>query len=64
CVGQKVAKVVSRKGFPKEINITCIFKNSTNSFIIPRGDTELKANDKVFLCGSIKDIKEAVKFLS
>lgn len=64
CVGQKVAELVSLKGFPEQINITCIFKDSTNSYIIPRGDTELNEMDKVFLCGSIQDIKEAVKFLS
>ena len=64
CVGQKVAELTSLKGFPAQINITCIFKDSTNSFIIPRGDTVLNEVDKVFLCGSIQDIKEAVKFLS
>ncbi len=63
CVGEKVADVASRNGFPKEINITSIFKNSTNSFIIPRGDTKLNAGDKVFLCGKIQDIKEAAKFM-
>ena len=64
CVGQKVAELASLKGFPEQINITSIFKDSTNSYIIPRGDTVLNEMDKVFLCGSIQDIKEAVKFLS
>jgi len=64
CVGKKVAEVATLKGFPIHINITCIFKDSTNSFIIPRGDTVLNGRDKVFLCGSIQDIKEAKEYLS
>ena len=64
CVGQKVAGIAMLKGFPKQINVTCIFKDSTNSYIIPRGDTEIESKDKVFICGSIDDIKEAVKYLS
>ena len=64
CVGQKVADIAKLKGFPKQINVTCIFKDSTNSYLIPRGDTEIESKDKVFLCGSIEDIKEAVKYLS
>jgi len=64
CVGRKISDVTTLPGFPKHINITSIFKDSTNSFIIPRGDSQLNGRDKVFLCGSIQDIKEAVKYLS
>jgi len=64
CAGQTVEKVVSHRHFPREIIITCIFDNSTNSYKIPRGDTVLNARDRVFLCGSMKDIKEAVQYLS
>ena len=64
CAGQTVEKVVSYKGFPREIIITCIFDNSSHSFKIPRGNTVLNAGDKVFLCGSMKDIKESTKYMS
>jgi len=62
--GKTVTEITLLKGFPKQINITCIFKYSTNSYVVPRGDTEINERDKVFLCGSIKDVKKAVKFLS
>ena len=63
CVGLTVANLVSQKGFPNGIIITCVFKNSTHSFIIPRGNTLLDKEDKVFICGSREDIKVAVKFM-
>jgi len=64
CAGHTVEKVVSHRHFPREIIITCIFDNASNSFKIPRGDTVLNAKDRVYLCGSMKDIKEAVEYLS
>ena len=64
CAGQSVGQLASHRSFPKEIVFTCIFDNSTNSFKIPRGDTVLNSKDRVFLCGSMKDIKDAVKFLT
>lgn len=63
CVGRTIAKLVSQKGFPNGIIITCVFKNSTHTFIIPRGNTVLDEEDKVFICGSTEDIKVAIKFL-
>ena len=63
CVGQKVASLVLQKGFPEAIIITCVFKNSTNSFIIPKGNTVIDEKDKVFICGSKEDIKVAAKFM-
>ena len=63
CIGKTIADVVSHKGFPKECTITCIFDDSSNSFIIPRGDHILKQKDRVFLCGLRIDIKEAVRLL-
>ena len=64
CVGQTVAKTVNQKGFPREIIFTCLAHEDTGLFRIPRGDTILNAGDKVFLCGAMKDMKTAVKFLS
>jgi len=63
CVNKTIAEVVSHEGFPKKCTITCIFDDSSNSFIIPRGDHILKPKDRVFLCGLRNDIKEAVRFL-
>jgi trk system potassium uptake protein TrkA len=64
CQGKTIAKVVEQKGFPRNINFTCVFEDSTKSFIVPRGNTVLNAKDRVFLCGRRTDIKTATKFLS
>jgi len=64
CAGKNVQDVVSKKGFPLEIVLTCIFDNLNHSYKIPRGSTVLNVGDRVFLCGTMKDIKVAVKYLS
>ena len=61
--GITVADLVSRKGFPVSVNITCVFKDATHSYIIPRGNTVLNAKDKLFICGTREDIETAVKFI-
>ena len=63
CVGKTITEIVSYEGFPRKCTITCIFDESSNSFIIPRGDHVLKPNDRVFLCGLMIDVKEAVRYL-
>ncbi len=63
CVGNSITNIVSQKGFPDGIIFSCVFLDSTHSFIIPRGDTVLGEKDKVFICGLRENIKEAIKFL-
>ena len=63
CIGQTIAEVVSQDDFPKKCTITCVYDELDNTFIIPRGDHVLKAKDRLFLCGLIGDIKEAVRCL-
>ena len=63
CVGETVAEVVNQKGFPRELVIACVYDDSVDSFSIPRGDTTLNAHDRVFLCGSRKNMEKAIKFL-
>jgi trk system potassium uptake protein TrkA len=63
CVGKTVAEVVNQKGFPRELVLTCVYDDDMDLFSIPRGDTVLNANDRVFLCGSRKNMEKAVKFL-
>jgi trk system potassium uptake protein TrkA len=63
CLGHTVAEVVNQESFPRGIVITCVFEDSTNSFIIPRGDTKLNPRDRAFLCGSRRDIKKAIKLI-
>jgi trk system potassium uptake protein len=61
--GLTVEDLVSRKGFPLSVNLTCVFKETTHSYIIPRGNTVLNANDKLFICGTRENIKAAVQFI-
>lgn len=63
CVGQTIEKVTAREGFPRKINIGCIYDDSTNSFIVAKGDTELNAKDRLFIIGSKEDIKKALHFI-
>ena len=63
CLKKTIAEVVSQEDFPKKCTITCIFDDSSNSFIIPRGDHIIKPRDRVFLCGLMIDINEAARIL-
>ena len=63
CVGKTIAEIVCYEGFPRKCTITCIYDESSNTFLIPRGDYVLKPNDRVFLCGLMIDIKEAIRYL-
>lgn len=63
CVGRAVAETVNQEGFPRELIITCVYDDDMDSFSVPRGDTVLNAHDRVFLCGSRKNMEKAVKFL-
>jgi trk system potassium uptake protein TrkA len=64
CVGKTVAEVVNQMGFPRQIVITCVYDDSEDAFSVPRGDTVLRARDRVFLCGLRRDIEKATRFLS
>ena len=63
CVGQTIAKVTSRTGFPKNINIGCVYDDSMNLFIVAKGGTELNPKDRLFIIGVKEDIKRAIKFI-
>ncbi len=63
CEGKTVAEVVNESGFPREVNIACVYKDSLNNFVVSHGETILSAGDRAFLCGTREDIKSAVKHL-
>jgi Trk K+ transport system NAD-binding subunit len=54
---------VNQEGFPRELVLTCLYDEDKALFRVPRGDTVLSADDRVFLCGSRKNMEKAVKFL-
>lgn len=63
CIGQTIKTISAQDGFPKEINIACIYDDSTHTFTIAKGDTELNVNDRLFLIGSKKNIMKAISFI-
>lgn len=63
CIGCTVAEVVNQKGFPRELVLTCVYDDHRDAFKVPRGDTILEDRDRVFLCGSRRNMEKAVKFL-
>ena len=63
CVGRDVATFTSQKKYPRDVIITCIYTESTESFIIPHGDTVIHDGDRLFLCGKRSDIRIVAKSL-
>ncbi len=63
CLGETVGKIVNTEGFPRKVIVTCMYDEPTETFIVPRGDTVLNAKDRIFLCGTLSDIRTATKFL-
>lgn len=47
--------------FPKNVNISCIFRDP--HVIIPRGETMIRANDKLIVISTPKDQAEIIQFL-
>jgi trk system potassium uptake protein TrkA len=58
-----VASLAARKGFPREIVVTCIYSDQKDAFVVPRGGTAVAPGDRLFLCGRPKDIKRAARLL-
>ncbi len=63
CSGMTIASLVKQNGFPEGIVITCIYTDSKNAFVVPRGDTTISPKDRLFLCGSHSNIKKAAKII-
>lgn len=63
CTGKTIQQLTSQEGFPKGINIGCVYDDSTNTFLVAKGDTELNAKDRLFIIGSKESIKNALNFI-
>ncbi len=61
--GKKIVDVVNYSGFPQTINVTAVFIDGDQKFIVPRGNTIIHELDRLFLCGSHADLKKAAKIL-
>lgn len=56
-----VGKSLTEITFPKNINISCIFRDP--HVIIPQGDTIIKANDKLIIISTPSEKDEIVEFI-
>ena len=61
--GKTVADIASAKDFPDACVIAGIYRESTGEFIIPRGNREVRAGDKVFLAADTANISRAAAYL-
>lgn len=59
-----IKEIANHKDFPKDCIIAGIFDSVEDQFIVPRGDTILKASNQVFLVGTRDSVTKAYKVLS
>jgi len=62
-VGKTVSEVEADADFPDACVITGIYRTETQTFVIPRGQAEIQAGDRVFLVAEHANLKKASKFL-
>ena len=61
--GKTIVELAAFRGFPNDINITCVFHDDTQSFEVPKGETVLRNRDRLFVCGKRKSIQAVVKLI-
>ncbi len=62
-VGKKIMDISSNKAFPEDVVIAGIFDKEEDTFVVPRGHTELTENNQIFLVGPHEAILKAYKYL-
>lgn len=53
-VGKKIMDISSNKAFPEDVVIAGIFDKEEDTFVVPRGHTELTENNQIFLVGPMR----------
>lgn len=61
--GKTVAEITQDKAFPAECVVAGIYRESEERFIIPRGDRQIMAEDRVFLAAATEDLRRAADYL-
>lgn len=61
--GQTVSQIAADPHFPSECVISGICRADTQEFVIPRGQAEIFAGDRVFLAADRANMRKATKFL-
>lgn len=52
-----VLKFKDMKSIPNDLNITCIYDGNSGTLILPNKDTVIKGNDRLFICGTRKNLR-------
>ena len=60
--GATVAELASAPEFPQQCVITGIFRDSEGEFVIPRGNSEVHAGDRLFLAADLSGLRAAASF--
>ena len=64
CIGINIQTLTQQKQYPNDVIVSCMYQESSGTFIIPHGDTVIEAADRLFLCGSRENIRSASKLLN
>lgn len=59
-----ISDFLGHSDFPEDCVIAGIFDDESDKLIIPKGTTEIKENNQIFIVGSRDNISEAYTFLS
>ncbi len=52
------------KSVPNDLNITCIYDSAINELILPNKDTIIKGGDRLFICGTRKNLKKTAQVIN
>jgi Trk K+ transport system NAD-binding subunit len=54
-----IVQLVSAGDFPQHAVISGIYRPSEDRFVMPRGDSEVRPGDQLFVSADINDLREA-----
>jgi len=61
--GKTVSEIAASPDFPNACVITGIYRAETQTFVVPRGQAQIQASDRVFLVAEQANLRKASKFL-
>jgi trk system potassium uptake protein TrkA len=61
--GKTVSEIAADPSFPEACVITGLYRGEAEEFVIPRGQAQVLAGDRVFLVANRADLRRASKFL-
>lgn len=62
--GLSVLQFKETKGVPTDLNITCIYDGEQSKLILPNKDTVIKCKDRLFICGTRKNLKKTAQVIN